>query len=205
MNVLFKLVTVSFATFLATNIDAMVALIFFYSQINQDFRPRHIILGQYLGFSLILLLSLPGFFGGSILSKSWTGLLGLIPIFFGLRALLTAEQDEDDVNAEPVLPFFKRGIFRYFNPHILNVMSVTIANGSDNISAYLPLFASLTLERLLIVIATFYLLLGLWCILAYALTRHPKVADVISRYGYRLTPFLYISLGIYILVENYFL
>ena len=41
---------------------------------------RHIVVGQYLGFALLVVLSLPGFLGGLLLPRSWIGLLGVVPI-----------------------------------------------------------------------------------------------------------------------------
>jgi cadmium resistance protein CadD (predicted permease) len=82
------------------------------------------------------------------------------------------------------------------------VASVTFANGGDNIGIYTPLFASSNLMRLLIFLVVFYLLLGVWCVVSYFLTRQPLVAEVLTRYGHLIVPFVLIALGIYILIES---
>jgi len=200
-----RLVLVSIAAFLATNMDCLVVLLFFYCRINNEFRPKHILLGEYLGFSILILLSLPGFLGGYLISKSWIGLLGLMPMFLGLKGLVESNVDiDEELNTKAVSPFFRRGIFRYFNPYILEVMFVQIGNGGDNVATYIPLFASLKLNELLLVIAIFYFLVGLFCALAYYLTRVPKVAYLIERYVNRIVPYLYIALGVYIIGNSYF-
>ncbi len=70
----------SITSFAATNIDDIAILMLFFAQLNTTFRPKHIVIGQYLGFIALILISLPGFFGGLILPRYWIGLLGLIPI-----------------------------------------------------------------------------------------------------------------------------
>ncbi|MBD0386411.1 MAG: cadmium resistance transporter, partial [Nostoc sp. C3-bin3] len=71
--------------FTATNIDDIIILLIFFSQVNVNFRPRHILLGKYLGFAAIVIASLPGFFGGLVVQREWIGLLGLLPIAIGLQ------------------------------------------------------------------------------------------------------------------------
>ncbi len=205
MNIFLKLIAVSVSVFVATNLDSLIILIFFFSRVNASFRPKHIILGQYLGFSTLLLLSLPGFFGGLVISKAWIGLLGLLPIFLGLKMLFSASGDpeDDDINTQAVSPFFQHRIFRHVNPNVFKVMVVEIVNGGDNISIYLSFFASLKIYSLLLVIFIFYLLLTFLCVVAYFFTRHPSVTHLISRYGHRVIPYLYIALGLYIIAESY--
>jgi cadmium resistance protein CadD (predicted permease) len=52
----------------------------FFAQVNFTFRRRHIIAGQYLGFTAILVASLPGYFGSLIVPRTWIGILGLVPM-----------------------------------------------------------------------------------------------------------------------------
>ena len=48
--------------FAATNIDDIIILLLFFSQTNKNFRWWHIVIGQYLGFTAIIIFSLPGVF-----------------------------------------------------------------------------------------------------------------------------------------------
>jgi cadmium resistance protein CadD (predicted permease) len=81
----------SLVSFIATNIDDIIVLMLFFSRLNPNFRPRHIILGQYIGFSLIILASLPGLLGGLIIPTTWIGLLGFLPIVIGIKQLMNAD------------------------------------------------------------------------------------------------------------------
>lgn len=184
--------------FVATNIDDLVILMLFFAQVNPQFKKYHIYAGQYLGFAALILCSLPGFFGGLVVSKPLIGLLGFVPIAFGIRSLINSE-DSDEVQATSVP---RRGLLKLINPQIFNVAAVTFANGGDNIGIYIPLFASSTLANLGIILGVFFLLVGVWCLVSDWLARHPTIEPILNRYSHIFVPVVLISLGIYILIEN---
>lgn len=194
-------------SFAATNIDDIAILMLFFAQVNVTFRPRHIVLGQYLGFTALIAASLPGFFGGLIVPKAIIGLLGLVPIAIGINNLVKRENDRDEVqavsgefNRESNSPISK--LANLFNAQTLNVAAVTIANGGDNIGIYLPLFASSDLPSLMVILAVFFVLVGVWCYAAYRLTRRIAIAKILTRYTQAIVPFILIGLGIFILIES---
>ena len=209
MESLLQIIVAAIAAFAATNIDDILILMFFFSQVNSSFRIHHIILGQYLGFMGLLLLSLPGFLGGLIIPKAWTGLLGLIPIYIGLQQILNPETQTPEI---PSIASGKRsqpkssGLMSYFNsllaPQTYSVAAITLANGGDNIGIYVPFFASLSWFKLLVVIITFLSLVGVWCAIAYGLTRQPMIGKVLNRYGHKVVPFVLIGLGLLILWDS---
>jgi cadmium resistance protein CadD (predicted permease) len=82
------------------------------------------------------------------------------------------------------------------------VAAVTLANGGDNISIYIPLFAGHNLASLGVILCVFFLMVGLWCYIAYLLTRQPNIANVLSRYGKAVVPFVLIGLGLFIMYER---
>jgi cadmium resistance protein CadD (predicted permease) len=88
MNNLLTAIITGVVAFIATNIDDILILLVFFSQVDKNFRPWQIVVGQYLGFTILVILSLPGLFGGLILPQSWIGLLGLIPIAIGIIGLI---------------------------------------------------------------------------------------------------------------------
>jgi cadmium resistance transport/sequestration family protein len=202
-------VLVAVSSFVATNIDDIILLMLFFSQVNENFRPRHIIIGQYLGFTVLILASLPGLFGGLIIPKAWIGLLGFAPIFIGLKQLLSREEDEATVqtvsNPSTVSQerkFLGLSLSNLLNGQMYNVAAITVANGGDNIGIYVPLFASGNLLSFGITLGVFYFLKGLWCFIAYLLIRQPRLGKLIARYGNAFVPFFLIGLGILILVES---
>lgn len=196
MNELATAITTGFTVFSATNIDGLVILMLFFTQMNATFRLRHIVAGQYLGFAAMILASLPGFFGGLVVPQSWIGLLGLMPIAIGLNLLLKREKDLSEVEAEiktsdPVVSSF-------LSPQICSVAAVTFANGGDNIGIYIPLFASSDVESLLVILGVFFLLVGMLCYAAYQFTRQSAIADTLTHYSNALVPFILIGLGVFI-------
>ncbi|MEH2036849.1 cadmium resistance transporter [Nostoc sp.] len=195
-------ITTGAIAFIATNIDDIVILLLFFSQINANFRPRHIVAGQFLGFTVLLILSLPGLFGGLILSKSWIGLLGLLPISIGISSLVNREEDSSKEVVAATEKAEASTITSFLSPQSYSVAAVTIANGSDNISVYVPLFASCNLESFLVIIGLFFLLLGVWCYVAYKLINNRVLADVLTHYINYLVPFVLIGLGVFIVLKS---
>ena len=184
--------------FIATNIDDLIILMLFFAQVNYQFRKQHIYLGQYLGFAALVLCSLPGFFGGLVIPKPFIGLLGFVPIAFGIRSIIHPD-DDDDLQTTQVT---NQGIFKFIHPQIFNVATVTFANGGDNIGIYIPLFASHDLVGLGVILSVFFLLVGVWCFIAEWLAGHRAIAPVLTRYSHIFVPIVLIGLGIYILIEN---
>ena len=202
MDELVTAVPTGLIAFTATNIDDVVMLTLFFSQVNAVFRSRHVVVGQYLGFGALVVASLPGFFGGLIVPRAWIGMLGAIPIAFGISRLLNTEAQESEVEiTQPE----RLTWLNFLSPQAFNVAAVTVANGSDNISIYAPLFASSSLETLLVILSTFFLMVGVWCVVAYKLTRMGAIADTLTRYGNYLAPFVLIGLGVLILVDSHVL
>lgn len=201
MDELVTAVPTGLVAFTATNIDDVVMLTLFFSQVNAVFRSRHVVVGQYLGFGALVVASLPGFFGGLIVPRAWIGMLGAIPIAFGISRLLSQDANESEVEVTQSGSTW----LNFLSPQAFNVAAVTVANGSDNISIYAPLFASSSLESLLVILSTFFLMVGVWCVVAYKLTRMGAIADTLTRYGNYLAPFVLIGLGVLILVDSHVL
>src|SRR5919202_3767178 len=202
-------ITQGITAFVATNIDDIVILLLFFAKVDANLRRRHIVIGQYLGFTLLIILSLPGFFGGLVVPREWIGLLGLLPIPIGFKQLLSPEQDTEQVQTvtselEPTSPRNPLWSFlsNVLSPQAYKVAAVTIANGGDNISIYIPLFAGSNLVRLGVILSVFFFMVGVWCAIAYLLTRQPMIAQVLSRYGHAIVPYVLIGLGLFIMYER---
>ena len=182
-------VTTAIITFAATNIDDIFVLALFFSQRSRGFRSSQIVIGQYLGFTALVVVSLVGFFGGRVLPRPLVGFLGVVPIVVGIRRWIHRRDAPVHVRTSATAS-------------TMTVAAVTFANGGDNIGIYTPLFASSDAARLTVTLAVFYCLLGLWCFGGYVITRHPAVATSLSRYGHIIVPFVLVGLGIYIIVES---
>lgn len=181
--------------FVATNLDDFALLMVFFAQVPSRFSYRQIFWGRYLGFTALVLLSLPGFLGGLVLPKAYIGLLGLLPIAIGLQQLLKrADQSEVQLATPPKLLFV--------NAQMAAVAGITLANGGDNIGIYVSLFAGQTWAELGLTLLVFGVLVALWYWLAQALVSRPWVRDRVAAAGHWLMPLVLIGLGLFILIDS---
>jgi cadmium resistance protein CadD (predicted permease) len=199
------------AAAVATTFDDNIYLTLFFGKVNRSFRPRHVVIGEYLGFSALVGISLIGFLGGLAIPHVWIGLLGFLPVMIGISHLLNREQEETiqavsaNLNTKPVRRARSQNQSFWAtlrDPQTYRVSAVTIANGSNNIGIYIPLFASSTLPSLSVILCVCYLTVGLWCFLSYNLTRQPGIAFVMARYARKVFPFVLIWIGLSIVLEN---
>jgi cadmium resistance transport/sequestration family protein len=201
MTEIFTALSTGLTAFTVTNLDDLVLLTLFFSQTNATFRRRHIVIGQYLGFCVLLLVSLPGFLGASVLPRHWIGLLGLIPVAIGISKLVNpdadAEEEKPDLSASGSSP-----LGSFLSPYTYGVAAITVANGTDNLGIYMPLFATRTLERLLAIASIFLLLVGIWCYVTYKLTQQQAIAQMLTRVGNQFIPFILIGLGTFIVLDS---
>lgn len=203
MNELLTTITTGITAFTATNLDDLVILTLLFSQVDANFRRRHIVIGQYLGFCTLVIASLVGFLGGLVLPSNWIGLLGLVPITIGLNRLLNPENDSDSDETQTQTEFSHSSAFAgLLSPQAYSVAAITIANGSDNVGIYMPLFANTALPSLLVIITVFLLLVGVWCYMTYRLTCQSAIANLLTRYGNGIVPFVLIGLGVFIILDS---
>lgn len=197
--------------FIVTNIDDIFVLMLLFSQAkaqvktsedlkgnqtkNKYISPKDIIIGQYLGFTLLVVVSLLGTFGVMLIPEKWVGLLGLIPIYLGIMLFIKGE-DEDE-NA--ILSSLNSG---KYNSVFLSVAFITFANGGDNIGIYVPFFSTLTMNQLAVTVITFFIMVAIWCFIGYRLAAFKHVSETLENYGRWIIPIVFIGLGIYIMVEN---
>ncbi|MEU4777147.1 cadmium resistance transporter [Micromonospora sp. NPDC023633] len=174
--------------FAATDIDDIVVLTLFFVAARTTGRPRtwQIVAGQYLGIGALALASAVVAAGLLVVPEPWTGLLGLLPVALGVRALL--RHDADDAPAVVGTA--------------LGVAGVTIANGADNIAVYVPVFRALGPADSAVFLLVFVVLIALWCAAGAWLGGHPRVVRLVGRVGHRLVPAVFIAIGVVILATS---
>ncbi|BAY78242.1 cadmium resistance transporter [Nostoc linckia NIES-25] len=210
MSWLIGTVILGISVALATTFDDNIYLTAFFGKVNHTFRPKHIIIGEFVGFTALVFASLPGFFGGLVLPEAWIGLLGILPITIGISNLMNREDGEQTVQdvsvqfSHSVKPRRrKRSLLAILrDPQTYRVSAVTIANGGNNIGIYVPLFATTNLPSLGVILSVCYLTVGVWCFLSYNLTRNPMMAPLLARYGRKIFPWILIWLGFSIMIKS---
>ena len=145
----------------------------------------NIYLGQFLGsVSLILLSLLFAFVLNYIPSKEILGLLGLIPIFLGLKVLLLGDSDGEAIAKEGLRKDNKNLIFL--------VAMITFAScGADNIGVFVPYFTTLNLANLIVALFTFLVMIYLLVFSAQKLAQVSSVGEILENIADGLLPCLF--------------
>ena len=182
----FSLALLSTSAFVSTNIDDLILLVGFFS--DRSFSRGLIFAGQILGMAIIVAISLVVASAAALaISPAHVGLLGVAPIVIGIGKLLRLGKEEE---GQPTAV------------GILQVATVTVVNGGDNIAAYTPIFATQGSREMSATLAIFGVLTLVWCFAALGLVRHTAVGKPLRRYGHVLLPFILIGLGGLILYRS---
>jgi cadmium resistance transport/sequestration family protein len=190
-----ELVITSILTFASTNIDDIFILTLFYG--DKRFKEREILAGQLLGIGALIFTSLLASLIGMFIPTPYIGLLGLFPIYLGIKALWNHRNQDNDAILNPDADKVRKP-----QGNVLSVAGITFANGGDNIAIYIPLFSTLTWLHKLTMVGIFLAMTLAWCGLARYLTSHPLVSKTVDKYGHWITPFVLILLGAYIMYES---
>ena len=189
-------VVTSIILYSGTAVDLLIILMLFFAKRKSRKDIINIYLGQFLGsVSLILLSLLFAFVLNYIPSKEILGLLGLIPIFLGLKVLLLGDSDGEAIAKEGLRKDNKNLIFL--------VAMITFAScGADNIGVFVPYFITLNLANLIVTLLTFLVMIYLLVFSAQKLAQVPSVGETLEKYSRWFIAVVYLGLGIYILIEN---
>ncbi|GMA60324.1 cadmium resistance transporter [Alicyclobacillus fastidiosus] len=189
MNTVYSALLTGCISFAATNIDDIFVLTALFLQSNSSKRKAYIVVGQYFGMCLLIILSSIGTFGALIIPRTWLGFLGIIPIYMGVKMFYT--KDEEKPNSRNVLTDLST----------YKVMLIVIGNGVDNLSVYIPLFAQGQWIYKTIIVTMFLILTGVWCWIAYKAIHNPWLGSFIKKYGHLTVPITLIGIGGYIMLE----
>ena len=189
-------VVTSIILYSGTAVDLLIILMLFFAKRKSRKDIINIYLGQFLGsVSLILLSLLFAFVLNYIPSKEILGLLGLIPIFLGLKVLLLGDSDGEAIAKDGLRKDNKNLIFL--------VAMITFAScGADNIGVFVPYFITLNLADLIVALLTFLVMIYLLVFSAQKLAQVPSVGETLEKYSRWFIAVVYLGLGMYILIEN---
>ena len=189
-------VVTSIILYSGTAVDLLIILMLFFAKRKSRKDIINIYLGQFLGsVSLIFLSLLFEFVLNYIPSKEILGLLGLIPIFLGLKVLLLGDSDGEAIAKDGLRKDNKNLIFL--------VAMITFAScGADNIGVFVPYFTTLNLANLIVTLLTFLVMIYLLVFSAQKLAQVPSVGETLEKYSRWFIAVVYLGLGMYILIEN---
>ena len=189
-------IVTSIILYSGTAVDLLIILMLFFAKRKSRKDIINIYLGQFLGsVSLIFLSLLFAFVLNYIPSKEILGLLGLIPIFLGLKVLLLGDSDGEAIAKDGLRKDDKNLIFL--------VAMITFAScGADNIGVFVPYFITLNLANLIVALLTFLVMIYLLVFSAQKLAQVPSVGETLEKYSRWFIAVVYLGLGMYILIEN---
>lgn len=178
--------------FAGTNIDDLVVLLLLVLGMPVDgIRRWQIVMGQYLGFSVLLVISACGALALHAVPDSWAGLLAVVPLALGIRGLIQARRGPGATGATPILA-----------GSAASVAIVTVANGGDNVSVYAVLFRQLNPAGIAVTIVVFLVMLGALCAMALVIGRHARFIPRIVRGNKWFTPSVYVIIGAVLLIRT---
>ncbi|KXV91060.1 cadmium resistance protein CadD [Streptococcus pneumoniae] len=184
--------------YISTSIDYLIILIILFAQLSQNKQKWHIYAGQYLGTGLLVGASLVAAYVVNFVPEEWmVGLLGLIPIYLGIRFAILGEDAEEE--EEEIIERLEQS---KANQLFWTVTLLTIASGGDNLGIYIPYFASLDWSQTLVALLVFVIGIIIFCEISRVLSSIPLIFETIEKYERIIVPLVFILLGLYIMYEN---
>ncbi|VSA85596.1 Cad superfamily protein [Streptococcus pneumoniae] len=184
--------------YISTSIDYLIILIILFAQLSQNKQKWHIYAGQYLGTGLFVGASLVAAYVVNFVPEEWmVGLLGLIPIYLGIRFAIVGEDAEEE--EEEIIERLEQS---KANQLFWTVTLLTIASGGDNLGIYIPYFASLDWSQTLVALLVFVIGIIIFCEISRVLSSIPLIFETIEKYERIIVPLVFILLGLYIMYEN---
>ena len=183
--------------YIATAVDLLVILLIFFARAQTKKEYRNIYIGQYVGSVTLIVVSLFFAFVLNYVPEKWIlGLLGLIPIYLGIKVAIYGDSDGEE-RAKKELN--EKGLSKLVG----TIAIVTIAScGADNIGLFVPYFVTLSITNLLITLFVFLILIFFLVFTAQKLANIPGVGEIIEKFGRWIMTVIYIALGLFIIIEN---
>ena len=183
--------------YIVTALDLLVILLMFFARAKTRKEYRDIYIGQYVGSVALIVISLFFAFVLNYVPEKWIlGLLGLIPIYLGIKVAIY-DDCEGEKRAKKELN--EKGLSKLVG----TVAIVTIAScGADNIGLFVPYFVTLSVTHLLITLFVFLILIFFLVFTAQKLANIPGVGEIVEKFSRWIMAVIYIALGLFIIIEN---
>lgn len=168
--------------FIGVNLDFFVILLI----LLQKFNFKNTLIGYELGMLFVFLISaIMGQFIQQIIPEWGIGLLGLIPIYMGIKG----DDDEDKKIKQ--------------HKGILAVTFFYLSScGADNLAVYVPVLATMNLSHILIIITYFIILTFISLLLASLVCKIPFIHHIFERWGGPISQIVYILIGIFVMLDT---
>lgn len=171
--------------FIGVNLDFFVILLF----LLQKYSYKDNLIGYELGMVIVFSISaLAGQIIQSFIPEWSIGLLGLIPIYMGIKG-----EDDDDNNNEK----------HQSNKGVIAVLLMYLVScGADNIAVYVPVLATMPVTSIVLTVIYFIFLTAVFLTLAYFFGQIPIIKNIFERFGEPLSRIIYIFIGIFVMIDT---
>jgi len=85
---------------------------------------------------------------------------------------------------------------------LAGVIGLTIVNGGDNLSVYIPVFRTSTAAEIAVIIAVFLAGVALYCLASIRFAGHRVVIQAVQRWGEWIVPVVFILIGFYVFYKT---
>ena len=188
MSILTEFLTAAGA-FVATNLDDIVLLTLFFSLMQHKSQKKYIGLGEYFGIATLVILSFFGARGLAAVLGRYIWLIGALPLFLGIKAAADLFRPDDSAEEET-------GLLAGTWLLVYKEWAVTVANGADNLSIYIPLLAERSTQSSLVFFLFMMVMTTFWWLLAGGIVSFPGIGERIRRLSRYLVPAAFIFVGI---------
>ncbi|KGB50772.1 permease [Leuconostoc mesenteroides P45] len=182
-------------SYIGTTTDYFVVLLLLFGKYQSKKATKPVVIGAYIGNALLVLISLAIAMVLQQVPAEWLlGLLGLIPIYMGIKSYLSDEDEVDEIEARlnNIQP----------NNIVKDVILITfVACGADNMALYIPYFTTVSVTTLPIIFPIFIVILTIVIYSAYKFVSVPMVKKFFDQQGDLIQMIIYVVLGMYVLLE----
>ena len=194
MNGLILIIPVAAIAFVATNIDNLALLVVFLFR----YRCHRVVVGAAYLVGLLLMGLLSVLLGllASVVPIQFLGLLGLVPISIGAVGIFRLSRGpvlEDEISQEQLAS--TAAVFAA-------TLLTQLGNGADTVLTFGALFADSLRAASLMIMFTIAVMGVLFLYVANYFVRNPLLGDLMQRHAHRVTPFVLIFVGLYILANT---
>ena len=194
MDSLFIIFPVAASAFVATNLDNLILLVALLARYQGN--RYNVIAGYLVG---AFLLGLAGFLVAELADQApvqYLGLLGIVPITIGVAGIVQM------FGADAAKQEFGVPEQRNVRSAFVATLLIQLSNGADTVVTFAALFTDSTANSNLLIIAAMLCTAMVFAIVATIAVRHSFLSQWLEKYGPKITPFILILVGFYILLNT---
>ena len=191
---IFTIATLAVTSFLATNLDNLLLLVFLLGSCAQ--RRAAVLMGYLTSVVLVICLAALGAALGLLIEPGLIGYLGLAPVAMGCFLLYQRRRASAPQDAATLPALAGEGRLWLASAVLMT------SNSGDSLALVLPLLAESERGALLLIVCVYLFSSLLWCGLAFGIAARPGLAQRIQQRGIPLVPWMMMAVGIYVLMDT---